>query len=180
MRKFIAFLSVFLVLSMATGCNLPFSGNSSSADDVSTLVAETLAAMTQQAGIVSPQASEPTFTPYPTLTFTPDVTAIPTPGSISGNVYSYPYGSLPRLSIVAIGQTTGNWTYVINSAGDSYFFLTSKYLLPEKYLVVAYDSSGHAGGCPTLVTVISEQTVNCDITDWSGSYPARPDGVPPP
>jgi hypothetical protein len=46
--------------------------------------------------------------------------------------------------------------------------------------VVAYDSSGHAGGCNLNAAVVSNTTVNCDITNWSGSYRVKPSGVPNP
>jgi hypothetical protein len=82
---------------------------------------------------------------------------------------------------VVYGQEPPNYySYLITSAGETNFSMSSSYLIPGHFQVVAYDSSGHAGGCTVLVLVISNQTVNCDITDWGGGYPAKPSGVPNP
>jgi hypothetical protein len=122
-----------------------------------------------------------TLTPALTKTLAPTDTPIPKPGTIAGNISGYPYGSLPSLVIVAFGQEPPyNYSYWITASGNTSYSMTSSYLLPGKYQVVAYDSSNHSGGCPVIVTVISDQTVNCDITDWSGEYPAKPSGVPSP
>jgi hypothetical protein len=113
----------------------------------------------------------------PTLTITP----IPKPGTIAGGIHGYPYGGIPRLAIVASEQEPPyNYSYVVTTSGDTYYSISGQYVVPGKWRVVAYDPSGHAGGCTATVTVISEQTVTCDITDWSGSYPAKPSGVPDP
>lgn len=128
---------------------------------------------------------EPSLTPTATYTVTltktdaPTKTPIPKPGTIEGSISGYPYGSLPSLAIVAFQQQAPyNWSYWITAPGTAFFSMTSDYLLPGKWLVVAYDADGHSGGCPAQVTVISEETVTCDITDWSGSYPPKPSGVP--
>jgi hypothetical protein len=119
------------------------------------------------------------MTPTITKTPIPTQTPIPKPGSITGGISGYPYGSIPKLSIVAFGQEPPyNYSYWITASGDTSYSMTSNYLIPGKYQVVAYDSSGHAGGCTTLVDVKSEQSSNCDITDWGGSYPSKPSGVP--
>jgi hypothetical protein len=81
---------------------------------------------------------------------------------------------------VAYGQEPPyNYSYMI-TGGGAYFSMSTIYLIPGHFQVVAYDSSGHAGGCTFNVLVISDQTVNCDITNWGGSYRAKPSGVPSP
>jgi hypothetical protein len=194
-------VSLLLVILLAA-CNLP-KGDVTGPDTgaVATKMALTLAALTQtaqQMPITSPASStsdQPTNTQIPTLTGTtvPTYTQIPTetpgptntplsaPGTISGSISGYPYGSLPGLAIVAYGQEPPyNYSYMITGAGQTYFEMTTKFLLPGHYQVVAYDASGHAGGCTFNVLVISNQTVNCDITNWGGGYPAKPSGVPNP
>jgi hypothetical protein len=122
-----------------------------------------------------------TLTLKPTNTNAPTKTPIPDPGSIAGNILGYPYGSLPGLSIVAYGQEPPyNYSYVITGAGTAYYSLSGSYLIPGHYQVVAYDSSGNSGGCSTLVLVVSNQTVNCDINNWGGGYRAKPAAVPNP
>ncbi len=69
--------------------------------------------------------------------------------------------------------------YWITGAGQTSYSMDG-YIPPSVYQVVAYDASGHAGGCTGLVTVMSNQTVNCDITGWGGSYPTKPSKVPVP
>ena len=126
------------------------------------------------------QTLPPSLTPTITKTLLPSHTPIPKPGSIAGSISGYPYGSIPSLAIVAYGQNPPyNYSYMITGSG-SYYSMSTDYLLPGSWQVVAYDSSGHAGGCPGLVTVISDQTVTCNISDWSGSYPSKPSGVPNP
>ena len=179
-------------------------------DTVATVVVLTFAAFTQSAGqtpLASPTLEQPTntrtvalsptatstvtLTPTetPTVTLTPTLTLsqqpsetpIPKPGTITGGISGYPYGSLPKLVIVAFGQEPPyNYSYWITAAGNTSYEMTSEYLLPGKYQVVAYDSSNHKGGCPGIVTVIGDQTVTCDITKWGGGYPAKPSGVPDP
>lgn len=135
----------------------------------------------------------PTYTQIPTETTGPTNSQIPTettdptntpnsaPGTIAGGISGYPYGSVPGLAIVAYGQEPPyNYSYMITGAGETYFAMSSSYLIPGHYQVVAYDSSGHAGGCTVNVLVISNETVNCDITNWGGGYRAKPSGVPSP
>ena len=82
---------------------------------------------------------------------------------------------------MAFGQEPPyNYSYMITSPGDTSYSMSSQYLVPGKYQVVAYDSSNRAGGCPGIVTVVSEQTATCNITHWGGGYPAKPAGVPGP
>jgi len=132
-------------------------------------------------------ALTPTFTPKlgptptQTLGLAPTNTPIPKPGSIAGNISGYPYGSQPGLAIVAFGQERPyNHSYLITNPGDSSYSMSTIYLIPGQFQVVAYDSSNHSGGCTALVTVISEQTVTCDITNWGGGYPPKPSDVPNP
>jgi hypothetical protein len=198
-------VSILLVILLAA-CNMPQGGVTEPVTGaVATKVASTLAALTQPAQQTplaspsSPTLEQPTNTQTPTLTGTmgptntqtptrpptattrPTNTPIPDPGTIAGGISGYPYGSVPSLAIVAYGQEPPyNYSYIITGAGGTNFSMSSSYLLPGHYQVVAYDSSGHAGGCTVYVLVISNQTVNCDITNWGGGYPAKPSGVPSP
>ena len=200
MKKPFALFATMLAVILASACNLPKGENpvGTLPDTAATKVAATLTALAlaQQTPLASPTLASPTFTltsteaPTATITSTPTVTPtvtntsaptktpIPKPGTIAGSI-SYPYGSIPNLVIVAFGQEAPyNYSYLTTNLGDTYYSMSSQYLIPGKFQVVAYDSSGHAGGCTVIVTVISEQTVNCDITDWGGSYPSKPSGIP--
>jgi hypothetical protein len=200
MKKSFAIFATILAVLLASACNLP-KGESPGRelpDTAATKVTATLtaSAQVQQTPLASPTLASPTFTltstetPTATITSTPTVTPtvtnttaptktpIPKPGTIAGSI-SYPYGGIPNLVIVAFGQEPPyNYSYLTTNLGDTYYSMSSQYLIPGKFQLVAYDSSGHAGGCTIIITVISEQTVNCDITDWSGSYPSKPSGVP--
>ncbi len=175
-----------LVLSLLlAACNLPFSVPSASDQgQVETIVAATVQALTQQAG--PPISQQPLATPTETLsptitpTLTPNVTNTPEPGfgSISGGIYSYPYGSIPQLAIVAHEQNPPwHYWYLIIPAGSTYFSMDG-YVSTGRYQVVAYDYSGHSGGCTTIVEVKNNEMVTCDITNWGGGYPPKPGGVP--
>jgi hypothetical protein len=132
---------------------------------------------------VSTVTQTPAMTPISliTLTLGPTETPIPKPGTIVGSISGYPYGNLPKLAVVAYGQDPPyNYSYWLTTAGNSYYSMTSSYLIPGNYQVVAYDSRNHTGGCPKIVTVTSDQAVKCDITDWGGGYRAKPSGVPDP
>jgi hypothetical protein len=210
MKRQLMILVSALMISCLSACNLPGSATQvqSNPGAVATQVALTLAVFTQSAQpaplssptleqLSSPTLGQPTSTltvaPSPTLTPTvgssatvtltlaPSSTPIPKPGSIAGTISGYPYGSLPGLAIVAFGQDPPYYySYMITNSGTSSYSMTSSYLIPGQFQVVAYDASGHSGGCPSLVTVISEQTVTCDITNWGGSYPSKPSSVPKP
>lgn len=183
MKKRLNFLFVLFLVSGLAACNLQTGAQpADSGDALATGIAGTLQALTEQAApLETPTGSLPTLTRQATLTETSEGTLVPEPGSVEGTISGYPYGDMPRLVIVAIGQEPPyNWTYVITNEGETYFNMTSEYMLPGFYQVVAYDSSGHAGGCPGGVTVISEETVTCNITDWGGGYPSKPSGVPNP
>jgi len=93
-------------------------------------------------------------------------------GILAGSISGHPYGSLPQLIIVAFSQDTPYWYWVGTVAGQAYYTITD--LPPGNYLVAAYDTDGHAGGCPNLMKVIAGQTATADISDWSGSYPVNP------
>ena len=197
-------VSLLLVILLAA-CNLP-KGDVTGPDTgaVATKVALTLAALTQTAqqmpitSPASPTSDQPTNTQIPTLTGTtvPTYTQIPTrlptetpgptntplsaPGTISGSISGYPYGSVPGLAIVAFGQEPPyRYWYLLTAPGSTYYSMDG-YITTGNYQVVAYDSSGHAGGCTVNVLVISNDTVNCDITNWGGGYQAKPSGVPNP
>jgi hypothetical protein len=199
-----------LLVACLSACNLPVAATPAQINSgaVATGVVLTLAALTQSAQPtpISSPTSQPLASPTsaqlastPTLaassTFTPTIgpsatnaptlapsaTPIPKPGTISGNISGYPYGSLPSLAIVAYGQNPPNYySYLTTNPGDTSYSMSSTYLIPGPFQVVAYDSYGHSGGCPNLVTVISDQTVTCDITNWGSGYPPKPSNVPNP
>jgi hypothetical protein len=181
----------------------------SDTDIIATKVALTLAALTRTAQVetlTSPTttAIQPVYTKtpthLPTETAGPTVTQSPTqsptitkestptptpaPGTIEGNILSYPYGSVPSLVVVAYLQNSITYWYVITSPGNTFYSMTdplNKGLIkPGSYQVVAYDASGNSGGCTTIVTVFSDQTVTCNITDWGGGYPAKRSDIPSP
>ena len=202
MKKEFTILTSILIIMFFSACNLPKAVNPAGTDseNVATKVVLTLAAFTQSARLTPSTSSvplkptdtgaialsptpTPTFTLTPTITLTaaPSDTPIPKPGTIEGKITGYPYGSLPKLVIVAFGQPPlTNYSYWITASGSTSYSMTSSFLLPGKYQVVAYDSSNHTGGCPAIVKVISDQTVTCNITNWGGGYPAKPSGVPNP
>ena len=202
MKKSFALVSSFLLIICLCACNLQNAGapGTPTSDNVATVVVLTLAAFTQSAQpthLASPTLEKPTNTQlvvhFPTSTPTVGMTAtmtpteaatdtpIPKPGTITGGISGYPYGAMPKLAIVAFDQEPPyNYSYWITAAGDTSFSMTSNYLIPGKYQVVAYDASNHTGGCPVIVTVKSDQTVTCDITHWGGGYPAKPSSVPSP
>ena len=208
-QPFLLFISALLICCLCA-CNLPGAATPGGIDSgaVATQVIMTLAVFTQSAqpaALSSPTSGQlststqpqptstitvaltptltPTIGPSPTQTITlaPSNTPIPKPGSIAGAISGYPYGSQPSLAIVAFGQDRPfNHSYMITNPGDGYYSMSTDYLIPGKYQVVAYDSSNHTGGCAALITVISEQTVTCDITNWGGGYPSKPSDVPNP
>ena len=138
-----------------------------------------------QAIALSPTLTS-TIGPTVTITLTPVFTntPVPKPGALVGAISGYPYGSEPALVVVAYKQDSSTYWYVITSAGATSFSMTDSsnigFVAPGSYQVVAYDGSGNSGGCAAMVTVISEQTVTCDITNWGGGYLAKPSGVPNP
>jgi hypothetical protein len=197
--------SLIIVILLAA-CNLPQGGvNGPDSGTVSTKVALTLVALTQSAQQVpitspgSPTSVQPAITQNPTLTGTtaPTFTQIPSlpptetiaptntplsaPGTIAGSISGYPYGSIPKLAIVAFQQESPyNRGYVMTNAGETYYENSSNWIIPGHFQVVAYDSSGHTGGCTSIVEVISNTTVTCNITNWGGGYPSKPSFVPNP
>jgi hypothetical protein len=193
--------ATILLVILLSACNLPQGGDSGQVNGtVATTVASTLVALTQPASqptIVSPDSPtaeqtantqvptftmtmEPTNTQVPTGTTGPTVTSIPGMGSIAGAISGYPYGSVPSLAVVAFGQEPPYYYwYLITGPGNTYYSMDG-YVTSGNYQVVAYDSSGHAGGCTSYVLVVANQTVNCDISNWGGGYRAKPSGVPSP
>jgi hypothetical protein len=210
MKRLYKIIISALLAACLVACNLPDVAAPGQIDSgaVATGVVLTLAALTQSAQqtplssptsqqLASPTLAQPTstltltasptFTPTighsatVTPTLAPSATPIPKPGTISGSISGYPYGSLPSLAIVAYGQNPPNYySYLTTNPGDTSYSMSSSYLIPGPFQVVAYDASGHSGGCPNLVTVISEQTVTCNITNWGGGYPPKPSNVPNP
>ena len=210
MKELFTISTTILLVLLISACNLPSQGSATETATVSfdDKVAMTLTAISGnllKTPSETPVPATPTETPPPTLTIkstltlvpsaTPTLTKtiaptqtqaatktpIPKPGTIDGSISGYPYGALPGLSIVAFEQEPPyNYSYWITAPGETYFSMTSNYLIPGKYLVVAYDADGNSGGCPTIVTVKSEETVTCNITDWVSSFPAKPAGVPDP
>jgi hypothetical protein len=201
-KKMCMILTFIIIVPFLVACNLQKAGTprETNPDVVATTVLLTLAAYTQSAQPVllasqtqvMPTKTEPVsltptttptigMTPTTTLTQAPTNTPIPKPGTIAGSISNYPYGSVPKLTIVAFGQEAPyNYSYLITAAGDTSFSMTSNYTIPGRYQVVVYDASGHTGGCSAIVTVISDQTVTCNISHWGGGYPAKPSGVPNP
>ncbi|MGA2505537.1 MAG: hypothetical protein ABSG01_15755 [Anaerolineales bacterium] len=196
----------FLLAIILAACSLPQANPTPDSGVVATKVAATLAAFTQaalQTAIISPvtpsqvsptvvlaatQTPSATIEPINTATATlnPTVTVGSTPsptlglGTIAGGIVGYPYGSVPSLAIVAFGQEPPfRYWYWITGAGNTYYSMDG-YITTGHYQVVAYDSSNHSGGCTSIVQVISNQTVNCDISNWGSGYPAKPSGVPNP
>jgi hypothetical protein len=193
----------FIVLSLfLSACNLPQETQPGVSPDIlKTQVAGTLTAIAQpgqpvpqdtpaQSSQATPSLSHPTSTltlaasPTGQISRTPTTTPIPKAGAIEGGIYSYPYGAMPALAVVAYDQQSSKYWYAITTPGSTYYSMTDTankgYVSPGKYQVVAYDSSGRSGGCTAIVTVQSEQSVTCDITDWSGSYRGKPAAVPNP
>lgn len=152
-------------------------------DTVATIVAATMEALTPQNVLDAETmpATQPdagtTQTPLSLETGTPTITATPGAGMVSGGVFGYPYGALPRLVVVAFNEDHLHWNYVITDPGSSYYAMD---LAEGKYQIVVYDADGHTGGCITIATVKDKQTVTCDITDWTGTYPDKPGEVPNP
>ncbi len=209
MKRILSCLAVTgcLVLLLAA-CKFPqFGAATPDNDTVATMVAQTLTALAQPAQHTPlPSPTSPTLVPpthtrtptqpptgtmgptitqipslIPTETVKPTNTPIPAPGIIAGAILGYPYGSLPSLAIVAFGQEPPYYySWLITGTGATYFTMSSEYLIPGHFQVVAYDASGRTGGCTVIALVISKQTVNCDITNWGGGYPAKPSDVPNP
>jgi hypothetical protein len=200
-----------LLVVVLTACTLPLGSNPTvDTGIVATKVAATLAVLTLSAQLptlptqTSPTSIQPTvnqvvtqtpsatisftitpsYTISPTITVGPSDTPIPAPGAIEGNIYGYPYGSIPALAVVAFKQNSATFWFVITGPGNTYYSMTDSsnkgYVSTGSYQVVAYDSSGHSGGCTINVQVISNQTLTCDITNWGGGYPAKPSDVPTP
>jgi hypothetical protein len=191
---------IFVVL--LTACNLPKVEIITQEPGIlATSVESTLIALTQSTepvpvtSPVTPSGGEPAITPsltftipivpsntpFPTETTGPTNTPLSAPGSIGGSISGYPYGSLPSLAIVAyLQEPPYNYSYMISAPGQNYFEMSSSYLIPGHYQVIAYDSSGHKGACSFNVLVISNETVTCDINSWGGGYRDKPSGVPNP
>jgi hypothetical protein len=153
-------------------------------DAVATIVAATMDSLTPQNVLDAEtlpagqtDAETATQTPPAVETGTPTITATPGAGLVSGGVFGYSYGALPRLVVVAFNEDHLHWNYVITDPGSSYY---SMELTEGKYQIVAYDADGHAGGCITIATVKDKQTATCDITDWTGTYPLKPNEAPNP
>jgi hypothetical protein len=200
-------LGTSLILVVFLGaCSLPQGNPTTDPGIVATKVAETLAAFTQSAqqtprmASSSPTPVQPTIAPgthpAPSETVVPDntlsptllpsatlgPTPSPTPGlgTIAGSITGYPYGPVPALAIVAFGQDAPShfWFWITGAGSTSYSM--DGYITTGHYQVVAYDSSGHSGGCAIIVEVLNNQTVTCDISNWGGSYPTKPSVVPNP
>jgi hypothetical protein len=203
-------ISIFLIILLTACNLPTRRGTGTDAGTIATKVAMTLAALTeatQQTPLFSPSPSTtiqvtntqtptqgPTVTTEPTSTMTatltptrttfPTNTPIPAPGAIEGRILGYPYGSIPSLAVVAFKQNSGTYWFVITSPGNTFYSMTDTsnkgFVTPGSYQVVAYDASGNSGGCNTIVEVLSNKVVNCDIANWGGGYPAKPSGVPNP
>ena len=151
--------------------------------DVNTIVAQTFAAMTAQAGPV-------TGTPLPPQG---------DPGTISGTL-SYPSEGIPALRVVAYNLFDQTFKFVDTQPNQSAYEITN--LAPGKYHVVAYAiSNGLAGGytpavacglsvnCTDhslleVIVLAGEDTANIAPIDWyapEGAFPPMPQiGIPLP
>ena len=109
--------------------------------------------------------------PYP-----PGYSPLTGSGSISGGIYGYPYGGLPTMYVVAFNQTTGYWYWVGTAPGVAWYSFDE--VPAGRYQVVAYDITGNAGGCQTIVIVSGGSASTCDCNDWGGGYPGMPGGIP--
>ncbi len=177
--------SLLALVVLLSGCNLPlFSASTPDANAVATSVHATFLALTpaetkEVQATPTLEASPTPETPTPDAKATRTKTPVGPPGPIEGSISGYPYGAVPSLTIVAFEQEAPyNYSYFITASGSTYFSMTSEWMIPGTWLVVAYDASGNSGGCPTIVRVTSNQSVTCNITDWAGSYPSKPAGVP--
>lgn len=188
-----SFPTILVFCLLLTACNLPGRTAQPGSDpsQLGTDIAATLEVLLEPALSQQPLSTPtleslpsptlevqapPTSAPFPT----PDVTLTPEPGfgSISGGILNYPYGALPKITVVAFEQTPPyHYWYWITAAGNTSYSMDG-YVSTGKYQVVAYDPSGHKGGCTTLVQVKNNEMVICNITDWAGSYPDKPAGVP--
>ena len=184
----------FIILLCA--CNLPLKGSLQATPSTVPTAAIPTHLVATSTQLPPPTSSQPSSTPTPTPTLTPmppsltptkvisataSITPIPQPGTIAGNISGYPYSALPALAIVAYGQNPPYYySYILTIPGSAYFSMSTDYLIPGPFQVVAYDASGNSGGCPGFVTVISNQTVNCTISDWASSYRSKPSDVPNP
>lgn len=191
MKKII--FTIITLCFILVACNVPLINTNTTPDTgmLQTGIAGTLQALTpsESPGSVSITATldrqstpiqETPSSPTPAVSPTTDLTATLEPGigSISGAISNYPYGAIPQLDIVAFEQGPPyHYWYVLLSSGSS-FFSMDEFISTGKYQVVAYDPSGRKGGCPVVVTVKKDQMATCDITDWTGSFPDKPAGVP--
>jgi hypothetical protein len=177
-------LLLLIFCSLLTACHVPRPTiETESNHELETIVANAARELTMQAILTQLQPSNTPTSSIPitsTPSFTPQKTYTEAPGfgSISGSILGYPYGDIPRLSIVALSQSSpGTYWYWITGVGNTYYSMDG-YVSAGRYQVVAYDSSNHAGGCPTIVEVKNNEMVTCDISNWGGGYPAKPAGVP--
>jgi len=158
--------------------------------DVNTIVAQTFAAMTAQAGGGSPSTTEPGApTPIPPT--------VESPGSISGHL-SYPSEFIPPLRVVAFNIFDNTFQWVDTAQNQGAYQIVG--LKPGKYHVVAYVKDGGLSGgftqmvpcglsvnCTdhTLIDVVvlaGADTPNIDPFDWyadASAFPSMP-GLPAP
>ncbi|MEW5942215.1 MAG: hypothetical protein AB1750_21315 [Chloroflexota bacterium] len=200
MKKLSVALTFVLLIALAVAC-VPSEGDVTDAvstvagqityvpvtwtPDVNTIVAQTFAAMTAQAGGGSP------------VTDTPVPPTSGAPGSISGHT-SYPSEFIPALRVVAFNIFDQSYRYVETQYGQTTYQITG--LAPGKYHVVAYTMDGAlAGGYTQMVpcglsvnctdhslidvpVYAGQDTPNIDPADWYAdiaSFPPMP-GQPAP
>jgi hypothetical protein len=114
----------------------------------------------------------PFVIPYP-----PGQEPTATVGTIAGSI-AYPGANPPALKVVAFNMKTHYWYWVGTVPGNTFFEFDD--LPPGTYHVVAYAENGQAGGYAdnehNLIDIVlkSGQTVNIEINDWEGSFPANP------
>lgn len=138
--KIRAILTALVILVALAACNLPQAGPTPGADAVASLVAATLQELATPVlptisstlpnnpppTTASTATMSPTFGMTVTMTSTPGTTETLPPGSIEGGISGYPYGSLPKLTVVAFDKSSpylrywywktgaGNTTYAMD------------------------------------------------------------------
>jgi hypothetical protein len=190
MKKLVGTLFIFIVLVSACASQptkvAPSAGET---PDVNSIVTQTLAALTVQAGLTQ---SVDASTPTPLAATTVTVTATPEPGSISGKL-SYPSSFIPPLRVAAFRVDEFYYRYVDTMQNQGTYQISG--LEPGVYHIVAYVmGGGYAGGYTQMVpcglsadctdhslidvTVeAGKDTPNIDPGDWyapEGTFPPMP------
>lgn len=178
---------LFLPLILFTGvfCNVSVTTTPTPLPpDVSQLVQETMAALTDQAPVDTPIPPPPTDTPVPPPAAT---------GSISGFL-SYPSEFIPPLRVTAFNIGTGEIFYIDTPINQGDYQIENlppgayhvvSYTMQDPYLAggysqmvpcgLAYDCEDHT--LIDVVVVAGQDTPNINPGDWyapEGSFPPKP------